>query len=252
MANENVPQEVTPGGTMLSGGTVRLIIRNYFSSHLLAAAGMMVRSAGEIEERHDVTGPSRFDLEQRGHVLGAILCGVGFFEAMINELFQDAFDGNSPEGGAIAPLPESTRDLMAEYWRATDLGKKGRALDKYQTLLRFAGKPLLDPGAQSYQDANLSVQLRNVIAHYRPEDLSADESALMEERLKGKFSDNRLLTGSGNPWWPDHCLGVGCARWVLESVVAVADHVVDAVGARTNYRAHRESGWLGPVPGADV
>lgn len=130
MTNENIPQKVTPGGTMLRGGTVRLIMRNYFSSHLLAAAGTMVRSAGEIEERHDVTGPSRFDLEQRGHVLGAILCGVGFFEAMINELFQDAFDGNSPEGGAIAPLPESTRDLMAEYWRATDLGKKGRALDK--------------------------------------------------------------------------------------------------------------------------
>jgi hypothetical protein len=26
----------------------------------------------------------------------------------------------------------------------------------------------------------------NVIAHYRPEDLSADEPALMEERLKGR------------------------------------------------------------------
>jgi hypothetical protein len=228
---------------------VRLIMRNYFSSHLLAAAGQMARAAGESEDLHDVTGPSRFDLEQRSHVLGAILCGVGFVEAMVNELFQDALDEHAPPGSGIASLSVSTQAMMAEYWRATDKGQKGRALAKYQALLRFAGQPLLDEGAQPYQDANLAVQLRNAIAHYRPEDLSADEPAMMA-RLKGKFPDNRLLTGSANPWWPDHCLGVGCARWVLDSVVTVADHVVEAVGANPNYSVHRASGWLGPVPGA--
>jgi len=225
-------------------------MRNYFSSHLLAAAGQMARSASDIEDRHDVTGESRFDLEQRGQVLSAILCGVGFFEAMVNELFQDALDGHAPEGAGIYPLTPATRALMAEYWRATDRGRSGRALDKYQALLRFAEQHLLDEGAQPYQDASLAVQLRNAIAHYKPEDLSADEPALMEQRLLGKFPDNRLFTESGNPWWPDHCLGAGCVRWVLESVVAVADHVVSAVGAKTNYQVHRESGWLGPLPGA--
>ena len=183
------PHGVDPGGkVVLEGQSVRLVMRNYFSSHLLAAAGQMVRAAGEIEEGHDTTGPSRFDLTQRGHVLGAILCGVGFFEGMVNELFQDALDGHAPEGSGIAPLERSSRDLMAEYWRATDKGRKGRALDKYQALLRFAGHPLLDEGTQPYQDANLAVQLRNAIAHYRPEDLSADEPATME-RLRGKFPD---------------------------------------------------------------
>lgn len=229
---------------------MHLVMRNYFSSHLLAAGAQMVRAAGEIEGEHDTTDPARFDLEHRGHVLGALLCGVGFFEAMVNELFQDAFDGHDPEGSGVAPLAASTRDLMAEYWRATEVRKRGRALDKYQALLRFAGQPLLKEGEQPYQNANLAVQLRNAIAHYRPEDLSADEPAMMERRLKGKFPDNRLFAASGNPWWPDHCLGVGCARWVLESVVAMADHVVDAVGAKSNYGVHRATGWLGPVPGA--
>jgi len=45
-------------------------------------------------------------LEQRGYILGAIPCGVGFFEAMVNELFQNAFDGQASAS--------STRDLMAE------------------------------------------------------------------------------------------------------------------------------------------
>lgn len=229
----------------------RAIMRNYFSSYLLAAAGQMVRSAAAIEDQHDIEGPPRFDLEQRGHILGAILCGVGFFEAMVNELFQDALDRHAPEGSGVASLSMSTRDRMAEYWRATK--GRDRALDKYQTLLRFAGEAQLDEGAQPYQEARLTVQLRNAIAHYRPEDLSADEPEKMEKSLKVvKFPDNQMLTGSGNPWWPDHCLGVGCARWALESVVAVADHVTDAVGVKTNYGVHRASGWLGSVPGPPV
>jgi hypothetical protein len=225
-------------------------MRNYFSTYLLAASAEMWLAASAIEEAHDMAGDSRFDLKHRGQVLGSILSGVGFAEAMVNELFQDALDGHAPAGAGIDPLAASTRDLMAEYWRATREGQTGRTLDKYQALLRFAGEPLLDEGSRLYQDASLAIQLRNAIAHYRPEDLSPDEPKRMETRLRGKFEDCRLFAGSNNPWWPDHCLGAGCARWVLESVVAVADHVVDATGVRANYQTHRAQGWLGPVPGS--
>ena len=231
------------------GEAVRLVMRNYFSSHLLAAAAQMARTAAETEDQHDTAGQGQFSLEHRGQHPGAILCGVGFFEAMVNELFQDAFDGHAPQGAGIHTLAPSTRDLMAEYWRVTGRIRKGRALDKYQALLRFAGQPLLDEGGQPYQDASCAVQLRNEVAHYRPEDLSVDIPAQMEKRLRGKFPDNRMLTGSANPWWPDHCLGAGCARWVVESVVAVSDHVVGAIGVRPNYDDHRRTGWLGSVPG---
>jgi hypothetical protein len=45
-------------------------------------------------------------------VLSAILCGAGFFEAMVNELFQDAMDGHAPEGSGVAPLSDNSRALM--------------------------------------------------------------------------------------------------------------------------------------------
>lgn len=51
------PHETNPGGKVFVGGSVRLVMRNYFSSHLPAAAGQMVRAAGEIEDHHDTTGP---------------------------------------------------------------------------------------------------------------------------------------------------------------------------------------------------
>lgn len=117
-------------------------------------------------------------------MLSSVLSAVGFLEAMVNELFQDAHDDHAPDGGAITPLDANTRLLVAEYWRSTEQGK-GRALDKYQALLRFAGEPVLSQGAQPFQDASLAVQLRNAIARYRPQDLSADTPSLMEQRLIG-------------------------------------------------------------------
>jgi hypothetical protein len=159
---------------------LRIVMRNYFSTQLLAGAARMAELVRRIEDDH--TGESRFDLEHRGYVLSSVLSAVGFLEAMVNELFQDAHDDHAPDGGAITPLDANTRLLMAEYWRSTEQGK-GRALDKYQALLRFAGEPALDQGAQLFQDASLAVQLRNAIAHYRPQDLSADTPSLMEQRL---------------------------------------------------------------------
>jgi hypothetical protein len=214
--------------------TMPIVVRNYFSSHLLFSATRLADLAKQIEDRH--TGTARFDHEHRAYMLSSIVSAVGFLEAMINELFQDAYDDHAPDGGAITPLNTNTRQLMAEYWRAIEQGERGRILDKYQTLLRFAGQPVMEEGKQPFQDVNLARQLRNAIVHFRPQDLSANEAAKIEKQLRGKFPDNRLMAGAANPWWPDHCLGWGCADWAMRSVTALADHVVNAVGIRPNYR----------------
>jgi hypothetical protein len=174
--------------------TMPIVVRNYFSSHLLFSAKRLADLAKQMEDRH--TGTARFDHEHRAYVLSSIVSAVGFLEAMINELFQDAYDGHAPVGGAITPLSTSTRQLMAEYWRAIDLGERKRILDKYQALLRFASQPVMEEGQQPFQHAWLAVQLRNAIVHFRPEDLSADEPAKMETRLRRKFPDNRLMAGA--------------------------------------------------------
>jgi hypothetical protein len=234
----------------LAAESLHLSMRNYFSSHLLSGAARLAELAKQIEDEHEHSDGPQFDLNHRAYVLSSILSSVGFLEAMINELFQDAFDGHTPDGGTITPLSTNTRHLMAEYWRAIDLGARKRALYKYQALLTFAGQPVMDEGRQPYQDAYLAILLRNAIAHYRPQDLSPDEPAKMEQSLRPpNFAENRLMEESDNPWWPDKCLGWGCADWSLQAVVALADHVVDAVGVHPNYVEHRETGWLGNVPG---
>jgi hypothetical protein len=200
--------------------------------------------AGAIEAKHQ--GPSRFDVEHRSYVLSSIIAAASFLEAMINELYQDAHDSHNVSGdGYVAPLTEDVRQKMGELWRRTDFGVRLRTLDKYQLLLSLGERSPLDEGKQPYQDGNLVVQLRNAVLHFRPEYLSADESHTMEKRLRGKFLDNRLMGGSGNPWWPDHCLGHGCSEWAWCAALNLSESVCDSLGIRPNYRQHRESGWFG-------
>jgi hypothetical protein len=124
-----------------------------------------------------------------------------------------------------------------------------RALEKWQLMRIFAGLDPLDRGHAPYQDAQLVMQLRNLILHYRPEYVAADEPHRLEERLKGKFAPNRLMEGSGNPWWPSHCLGHGCAEWAAQSALAFADQTCSDLGISPNYQRVADKGWHGKSPG---
>jgi hypothetical protein len=214
------------------------------SGHLLWTAQHEAELAGQIEAKL-AGGTVPFSLEHRGCVLSSIIASVAFLEAMINELFQDASDGHAPEpGGYITPLSEDCRRLMADLWRATREGERLGAIEKFEMLLSFAQAPPLDRGGQVYENALLTIRLRNTLVHFRPEDRSAeDEAHALEKRLLGKFADNALMAGSGNPWWPYRALGYGAADWAHRSVKALADHVADSVGIVPNHRRMEVAGW---------
>jgi hypothetical protein len=225
---------------------VRLTIRSYFSWHLLWTAIREAELAERMEAIHE--GQSRFSVEHRGHVLSSIVASAGFLEAMINEVFQDAAEGYGVTDGYLAALSPRTVRLMTDLWRTTNEGARLRTLEKYELLVAFADAPPLDRGAEPYQDASLVVRLRNVIAHYQPEDLSAEDSHQMQQALQGKFDDNALMAGSGNSWWTDHALGHGCAEWAHRSAKALTDKVADDIGIRPNYRQAEANGWFGETP----
>lgn len=229
-----------------TAGRLRIVTRPNFSSHLMASSATLADHAKEIEDSH--SGEPRFDVAHRGYVVSSIISAVSFLEAMINELFQDAYDDHTPKNGAITPLEINTRHLMAEYWRATDSGIRGGTLDKCQALLRFTGAEVLQKDTNPYRDALYAIQLRNAIVHFRPQDLSSDVPHKLQDRLKGKFADNQMMEDSGNPWWPNKCLGWGCARWSLEAVTELADHLVKTTGVQPAYVHFRTKNELGNVP----
>ena len=220
---------------------LRVSIRSYSSGHLLWTAQHEAELAGLVEA--GLAGTVPFSLEHRGYVLSSIIASVAFLEAMINELFQDAADGHAPEpDGYITPLSEECRRTMAEVWAITR-GGRVPALEKFDSLLRSVGTPLLDRKSDLVKDAEAAIDLRNRLIHFRPEDRSAEDEAHAMERIRGKFADNALMAGSGNPWWPDKALGHGAADWAHRSVKSLADHVSDAVGIVPNYRRLEAAGW---------
>jgi hypothetical protein len=245
----SVSETPEPGGAKAGGGGIRIFLRHYFSTHLLWTGFHASGKAREIEDAH--TGRSRFDIEHSSYVLSAIVSAAGFLEAAVNEFFQDAHDEHGlRDDGYLVPLAAQTVKAMAATWRGTGEGSKLKALEKWQLMLVFADREPLDRGRAPYQDAQLVTQLRNAILHYRPEHVAADEPHKMEERLRGRFADNRLMEGSGNAWWPGHCLGHGCAEWAARSALAFADHICNELGISPNYRRIADRGWHEKPPGS--
>jgi hypothetical protein len=238
-----------PGGVRVGAMPVRVLLRHYFSTHLLWTAFHASEQAREIEAAHE--GESTFDIEHSSYVLSAIVSAAGFLEATINEFYKDAYDKHGlTDDGYLVPLSAGTVQAMAATWSGSNEGSKLNALEKWQLMQIFSGQEPLDRGSQPYQDAQLVIQLRNAILHYRPEHVAAAEPHKMEERLRGKFPENRLMEGSANPWWPSHCVGHGCAEWAARSALALADQVCAELDIRPNYRRIADGGWHGTIPGS--
>lgn len=215
------------------GGIPKIKMRTYFSSHHLWAAKHFAKLAGCIEDSAD--GKSYFNFEHRAYVTAAILCAVAFLEAAINEVFQDAFDEHPSYVGS---LNSETRALMKDFWEGTEETKKSatRILDKYQRALCFAGVAKFNKGRSPYQDVSSLVDLRNELVHYKPESLGGDSIHKLGKSLGGKFPENRLMVRSGNPFFPDKCLGKGCANWAVSSSRKFADEFFERVGIEPNYQ----------------
>jgi hypothetical protein len=94
--------------------------------------------------------------------------------------------------------------------------------EKFDLALVFTGQERFNHGGAPHQDAALLVRLRNYLVHYKPEGVSVALPHKLGEALSGKFPGSGLMQGSGNPWFPDHSLGAGCAMWALRSARAFA------------------------------
>lgn len=177
--------------------------RVYFSPSHLWAAEHFVRLASEIEAAHN--GPPQPNIAHRAYVMNAVLSAAAFLEAAINELFDDVIDGHPR---FIDPLTIETRRSLSGLWQRAE---GWPVLEKYLLLRPF------DKDARSYQDAQHLIRLRNALTHTWPKTRSSEDADDLSKALMHKFPANRLMANSASPYFPDHCLGAGCAAWAVAS-----------------------------------
>jgi hypothetical protein len=219
-----------------------VVDRPYFSSWLLWAAEHEADLARQIEQRRD---PGQYFPwpEHRALVLSSVLASATFLEAMVNELYQDVAEGYD-HFGVTAPLSEEVRVRMRDLWERTDGGRRASTLEKYESLVA------LDHNASPYVEANILMQLRNAIVHYRPKDgYTAKQARSLEGQLKGRFEPNPIQGNITRAWWPEHALGSGCAIWAHQSAAALAGHVSAALGIAPDYARHKSGSWFDLRPG---
>ena len=61
----------------------------------------------------------------------------------------------------------------------------------------------------------------------------------LEKRLRTKFPPNALVPAKA-PWFPDRCLGAGCATWAVKTVQVFSDDFCHRMGIPTRARVGKE------------
>jgi hypothetical protein len=208
-------------------------MRAYFSINHIQAATHFAKRSRDIEESYDgIYSEQRF-VEHSAYVVGSIFATASFLEATINEFFQDAMDDASPHYSS-SQLPPEIKITIANMWKSgVPRTAKYTILEKFQLALAFMEKKPFEPGIRPFQEIELLIKLRNALIHFEPEWAGSPsigkQNKSFEEGLKGKFALNPLYE-EGNSFFPDRCLGYGCARWAVDSSVRFADEFFSRIG----------------------
>jgi hypothetical protein len=197
--------------------TVTVKMRTYYSLHHLRAAWRFARLSREVESSYTGDFNEQSFFEHRAYVTGSIIMSASFIEATVNELFLDTI--NHPNSENASQLPEKTRDLFANTWSLPKVDALS-VLDKYSFALTLAGVTDFDKGSEPFQSAQLLIKVRNTLVHYVPNWASSTASTHTWERQlqAAGFSLNPMMPN--NPFFPDQCLGYGCAKWSVEVSLA--------------------------------
>jgi len=259
---DRIPLEVQ------GGEEDQIRFRDCFSVRYLQAAAVLCRlaygiehPAGEAGEAGTTTGePAGAGeggesgeepvLRHEAFVLNAILSSVAFLESAVNELYADAADD------AYFCADARTGEILkaiAGMWHNEKNFDRAPVITRYQKILAIAGAEPFDPADQAFANVRELIAIRNNLMHYRrewiviPDDEAhpagtparAGTSERFEKILKKKFAPNPFA-GKNRPFFPDRCLGHGCAEWAVLNSVIFADAFFRRLGLPVPYEGIRD------------
>ena len=210
-------------------------LRHYLSGNHIDAAAYFARLSYEFEQQflrdQDL---DRVFRTHRSCVLGSVVLAVAFLEATINELFVDAAD----------PVPSVFEGLIGE--RAAALrapwqqegAQRVEVLEKYRMAFDVLRMTPMSSGDGVWQDVQALIDLRNALVHFEPitqvtrSAQNHKDRHPLESALKGRFPENRLFSETANPFYPDRCLGHGCAAWAVDRSQTFATKFFSLIGIR--------------------
>ncbi|MDY0255709.1 hypothetical protein [Gudongella oleilytica] len=225
---------------------VNIQFRAYFSIQHLKSAYLLGIESKKLEELDltNICGSEKNDLISRNlaFVTGSLFASVSFLEATIREVICDIIDTKD----RTLNIPTKDRDSVVVDWnkKSRDSLERLSILNKYQRTLSILNKVTFDSGSEIFIDLINVIEVRNALIHYTPEDYSIHSPFVSEinnqhaltEYLDGKFEHSVFFERTGNPFFPDKCLGYGFSRWTLENSIKFVNEFHNKIGLKPIYK----------------
>jgi hypothetical protein len=216
----------------LESGESAIRFRDCFSVRYLQSAAILCRLGYGIEQAGRVGEelPTDLLLRHEAFILNSVLSTVSFLESTVNELYADAAD----DAYFFADEKhEALLRMIGDRWRNEKNFDRSPMISKYQKILAIAEQSPFDEGDQAFANVRALVEIRNHLMHYKREWVVIGEGGTVgdgegtltekfEKTLKRKFAVNPLAE-TNRPFFPDKCLGHGCAEWAIVNSVIFTD-----------------------------
>jgi len=238
---EKIPLE-TPGVD------AQIRFRDCFSVRYIQSAAVLCRLGFAIEQQclaNEV--PAELRLRHEAFILNAVLSTVAFLESAVNELYADATDDTC--FFSDGEHREVLRSIAGKWHNARNFDR-APMITKYQKILEITTGSPFDEHDQAFANVRILTGIRNHLMHYKrewvvirtsPVALSGDESTpdKFDKVLRKKFAINPLAS-KNQPFFPDKCLGHGCAEWAVLNSVIFTDEFFRRLGLPVPYEGVRD------------
>ena len=215
----------------MESGESAIRFRDCFSVRYIQSAALLCRLGYGIEQAGRATPPGQNDLlRHEAFILNSVLSTVAFLECTINELYADVADDAYL---CEDEQHETLLEMIRHGWANEKNFDRFPLVDKYQRILALAGQSPFSDGDRAYDNVRMLIQLRNHLMHYRREwvviplegaAVPQEETAShrFEKILRKTFATNPLA-GKNQPFFPEVCLGHGCAEWAIVNSIIFTD-----------------------------
>lgn len=222
--------------------------RDCFSVRYIQSAAVLCRLGYGIEQemKGQDTVPEEQVLRHEAFVLNAVLSTVAFLESTINELHADAADGAYFYAD---DQHEAVFRTIADGWKNDKNFDRAPLITRYQKILAIAGTAPFDEEDAAFANVRQLVGIRNHLMHYKREwvELGREKhpgtaestSERFERDLTRKFAINPFAA-KNQPFFPDKCLGHGCAEWAIVNSVIFTDAFFRKLGLPAPYEGIRD------------
>ncbi len=216
----------------------------YFSIQHLKSAYYLAVESRKIERAYipndAAFGKSTLYSQNTAFVTGSLFASVSFLEATIREIVSDIIN----EKERANDLSPDIRNLIESEWnRKKNNLERMSILKKYQKVSELISQERIDTDSDTYNNLKSIIMVRNTLVHYEPKEYSIHSPNIsinpnqykLTGFLDGKFEYSVFYGKSGNPFFPDKCLGYGFAKWALQNAILFADEFHNTIKIKPIY-----------------